>query len=389
MPRRARPSVSSVAWAVCLLSLAGLFAPGFAGHSGVDWEGVGWAVAWCGFPVAGAVIVARRPQNHVGLAMMGTGVALAVGDATDAIVPRDYASTAHHSVLSQIALNVHNWAYAPAYVLIIMVPLLFPQGRFTRRWRIVAWLLGLDLIPLVLALATRARVHVPGDNRSVPNPFHLAIGDRLAGVVPLLTMLIVLTGAAAVIGSAVRYWRSAGVERLQRKWVAFTLVTAAVVFVGALLANTDTRLGSALSLLALTIGISGTGAAITTAILRHHLYDIDRLVSRTVSYAVVTALLVAVYVGLVTLATKALNVRTSLGVATATLAAAALFNPLRGRVQRVVDRRFNRARYDAARVADAFAAHVRDAVTLETVRAELASTVQKTVEPAHVSVWLA
>ena len=389
MTLRTRSATSVTVWAVCLLSLVGLFAQAFAGHRGVDWEGIGWAIAWCGFPIAGAVIIARRPQNHVGLAMVGTGVALAIGDTTDALVPHDYATTSHHSALAQVALNVNNWVYAPAYLLIILVPLLFPQGRFTRRWRIAAWALTADLVVLVIALATRSRLHVPRNGHSVLNPFHQAFGDRMQVLVPGLTLVLVLAGVSAVVWSAVRYWRSRGIERLQRKWVAYTVMSAGVVFVAALVADPATTVGSGLSLVALTIGISGTGAAITTAVLRHHLYDIDRLVSRTVSYAVLTALLVTVYIGLVTVATKAMNVKTSLGVAAATLIAAALFNPLRLRVQRLVDRRFNRARYDAARVVDAFAAHVRDAVALETVREELATTVQTTMEPAHVSVWIA
>jgi hypothetical protein len=113
------------------------------------------------------------------------------------------------------------------------------------------------------------------------------------------------------------------------------------------------------------------------------------LVSRTVSYGVVSGSLVAVYAGLVTFATKSMNMHATWVVAAATLAVAAMFNPLRRRVQRAVDHRFNRARYDAARVVDAFAAHVRDAMAYEAVREELAMTVQKTVQPAHVSVWIA
>ena len=388
MTGRAHPAVGLTAVAVCVLSLVGLFSPAFLDASNVDWQGIGWALAWCGFPIAGAVIVARRPQNHIGLAMVGTGVALAIGDTTDVLVPRDYATATHHSALSQIALNVHSWVYAPGYLLIIMVPLLFPQGRFTRRWRIVAWALAVDLVLVALAVATRPKVQVPQGNRSVPNPFHHPIGDALQPLVPALTLVLVASGIAAIVWSAVRYWKSRGVERLQRQWVAYTVMSAGGVFVGALIADPATTLGSALSLLALTIGISGTGAAIATAVFRYHLYDIDRLVSRTVSYAVVTGLLLGFYLGVVTLTSRAMSLRSSWAVAAATLATAALFNPLRRRVQRTVDHRFNRARFDATQVVDAFAAHVREAVALDTVHEELTRTVLKTVQPAHVSVWL-
>jgi hypothetical protein len=387
--RHTRPLTAVAAWAVCLVSLVGLFLVAFVGQPGVDWEGVGWAAAWCGFPIAGAAIVARRPQNHVGLAMVGTGVALAIGDTSNALVPRDYLTTVHHSFLVQVALDVNNWIFAPAYLLIILVPLLFPQGRFTRRWRPVVWALSVDMGLLVFAMATRSQLHLPRNGHSVANPFHLAIGDRLQGLVPAMTFALVLAGISAVAWSGWRLWRSKGIERLQRKWVAFTITSASAVFVAAAITDPATTLGSALSLVALTIGISGTGAAITTAVFRHHLYDIDRLVSRTVSYAVLTALIVAVYVGLVALATQAMHITTSFGVAAATLVAAAMFNSLRSRIQRVVDRRFNRSRYDAARVVDAFAAHVRVSVALETVREELATTVHEAVQPAHLSVWIA
>jgi hypothetical protein len=128
-----------------------------------------------------------------------------------------------------------------------------------------------------------------------------------------------------------------------------------------------------------------SGAATEFGILRYRLYDIDRIISRTLAYALVTGVLAGVYAGLV-LATKVLSVHTP--VAAATLAAAALFNPLRRRVQNIVDRRFNPARYDADRIIAGFAARLKDAVDLDAVRADLASSVQQTLEPAHISVWI-
>jgi hypothetical protein len=125
------------------------------------------------------------------------------------------------------------------------------------------------------------------------------------------------------------------------------------------------------------------------AILKYRLYDIDRILSRTLAYAIVTGLLVGVYAGLVLLATRVLSFSSPVAVAASTLAAAALFNPVRRRVQRAVDRRFNRARYDADRMVTEFAARLQDAVDLESVRADLAGVVQQALEPAHVSVWIA
>ena len=123
--------------------------------------------------------------------------------------------------------------------------------------------------------------------------------------------------------------------------------------------------------------------------LRYRLFDIDRVISRTLAYAIVTGLLVGVYAGIVLLATEVLRFhRSTVAVAVATLAAAALFNPVRRRVQKVVDRRFNRARYDADRIIAAFAARLQDAVDLDAVRADLASSVRQTLEPAHISLWI-
>ena len=124
------------------------------------------------------------------------------------------------------------------------------------------------------------------------------------------------------------------------------------------------------------------------AILKYRLYDIDRIISRTLAYAIVTGLLIGLYAGLVLLATQVLSLHTPVAVAASTLAAAALFNPLRRRVQQLVDRRFNRARYDAEQTAAAFAARLKDAVDLDSVRDDLARTVHQALEPAHVSVWI-
>jgi hypothetical protein len=129
-------------------------------------------------------------------------------------------------------------------------------------------------------------------------------------------------------------------------------------------------------------------AAVAVAVLRYRLYDIDRVLSRTLAYAIVTGLLAGIYAGLVLLATQVLRFSSPVAVAAATLAAAALFNPIRRRVQHAVDRRFNRARYDADRTVAAFAARLKDAVDLDAVRGDLATVVQTALEPAHVSVWI-
>lgn len=177
--------------------------------------------------------------------------------------------------------------------------------------------------------------------------------------------------------------RSAGERRQQLKWL---MGGAALALAGlALIAFGPAQVGAAgvpaLALAALPVSI-GVG------ILKYHLYDIDRVISRTLAYALVTGVLVGVYAALVLLATEVLSVSSPVGVAASTLAVAALFRPLRRRVQRTVDRRFNRARYHADQTVAAFAARLKDAVDLDAVRGDLAAAVQKALEPAHVSVWI-
>jgi hypothetical protein len=174
-------------------------------------------------------------------------------------------------------------------------------------------------------------------------------------------------------------WRRAGGERRQQlKWLAS----------GAAVAVFSILLGILIGSVVPLVGLAALPAAIGLAILKYRLYDIDRLISRTLAYAIITGLLVGVYAGLVLLATQLLHVHTPVAVAASTLAAAALFNPLRLRVQHVVDRRFNRARYDADQTVAAFAARLKDAVDLDSVRDDLATVVQQALEPDHLSVWI-
>jgi hypothetical protein len=178
-------------------------------------------------------------------------------------------------------------------------------------------------------------------------------------------------------------WRQAdGVHRQQLKWLASGAAVALTVGVwGSAFTSGVVSYLLAATLIALPISI-GVG------ILRYRLYEIDRIISRTLSYAIVTGLLIGVYTGLVLLATHLLTFSSSAAVAVSTLVAAALFNPLRRRVQHAVDRRFNRTRYDADRTVAAFAARLKDAVDLDSVQNDLTGVVQRTLEPAHVSVWV-
>ena len=200
----------------------------------------------------------------------------------------------------------------------------------------------------------------------------------LTGVFFLLSAALLVSVAALVV----RFAKSSGEERLQLKWCAAAALLLVVVFVASIWTN------SAVVNVLQSLAFVCLWTAIAIAVLKYRLYEIDQIISRTLAYAIVTGLLVGVYAGLVLLATQVLSLHTPVAVAVSTLAAAALFNPLRQRMQRVVDRRFNRARYDADQTIAAFAASLKDTVDLDSVRGDLATAVHQALEPAHVSVWI-
>jgi len=280
------------------------------------------------------------------------------------------------------------WAGWTLTVILGMVPLLFfltlllfPDGRLpSPRWRPVVW------VAVISGLAAMVCPAVSDVNFSSNFP---KLRDPVMLVAPLRTVnnaatgiqaLLFLAAAAALI---VRFRRSGQEQRLQLKWFMYaSAVSALVVFAASVLSRKGPlpEFEIVVPLIPATVGV---------AILKYRLYEIDRLISRTLAYAVVTGLLIGVYAGLVIVATQVFRFRTPVAVAASTLVVAALFSPLRRRVQHVVDRRFNRVRYDADQTVAAFAAQLRDAVDLDTVRADLLAAVNSAVEPAYISVWIA
>jgi hypothetical protein len=276
--------------------------------------------------------------------------------------------------------------------------LLFPDGRLTRGWRIVMWayvavscLLTVGLLGVVAGDMVGRPVSVGGNGepvRALSAPAVLTVASRA------LTVSLPVFWVSFVVRQ-VRSWRAvrrageAGAERRQQlKW----LMSGSVVTVLGLAGIFGFGFSSNPVVFALDVisffATFALPAAISVAILRYRLYEIDRIISRTLAYTIVTGLLVGVYAGLVLLATQVLGVHTPVAVAAATLAAAALFNPLRRRVQQAVDRRFNRARYDAEQTVAAFAARLKDATDLDSVRDDLTGVVHQALEPAHISVWV-
>ena len=220
----------------------------------------------------------------------------------------------------------------------------------------------------------------------------LAAIDHPTGWFAAAQILFGIAGVPALVCAVARQvltWRrSSGERRQQLKWLASGAIVAGICLVLSLLPAGSTTPVARLVSNVLLIGVAALPVSIGVAILKYRLYDIDRIISRTLAYALVTGLLVGLYAGLVLLATRVLSVDSPVAVAASTLVAAAVFNPLRRRVQRAVDRRFNRARYDADQTVTVFAARLKDAVDLESVQADLAGIVQQTLEPDHVSLWI-
>jgi len=345
----------------------------------------------------GVVVARRQPGNPLGWMFLVLAALLALGPAAGAYAVLSY-RLGHHLPLAVAAVFLALY-WCPVIVTLPLVILLFPDGRLpSPRWRPVLWgyLAVAACWPVsVYAVAVRAvatgDVHIVsgGDLGAVDYPAGSSawLGSAEAVILPVLAVFWLVFVARQVLS-----WRRADGERRQQlKWLmsgaAVCMAATAVIAVwGTLDASPSPTVQAVLNVV--TIGLLALPVSIGVAILRYRLYDIDRLISRTLAYAIVTGLLVGVYAGLVLLATGVFRFHSAVAVAAATLAAAALFNPLRRRVQLVVDRRFNRARYDADRTVAAFAARLKDAVDLDSVRDDLAGVVHRALEPAHVSVWI-
>ena len=281
-----------------------------------------------------------------------------------------------------------------------LVILLFPEGRLpSRRWR---WPVAANLAAGAIAFAGllalaasalighRVNAHTlsPGGGSLLVNqPAATAWLNSIGGPFLVTSGLLILAAVAHQIAS---YRRSVGVRRQQLKalMAGGAVCALAVAVFASGTAHAGSTLASQLWSQVPWIALAALPISISVAILKHRLYEIDRLVSRTLSYAILTALLAATFIGLIALTTNTLALSGRVGVAASTLAAAALFNPLRLRVQRLVDRRFNRARYDAEATVASFTARLRDAVEIDAIRTDLLEAVNRAVQPTHASLWI-
>lgn len=365
-------TVMLVSWAV---SIVGVFALHLSVSDLILWPAV------ASFVVSGWILAVRRPGNPVGWLLLMTSVGL---------------SFLPWSVLSawmlQDGIDLGRWTGGlsnASFVfdvggLALLLPLVFPDGRLPsdrRRWRIV---LIADVLYMVFAIANLfdvGPIDLPGKHRPL-NPFGLPHAKTALGIVISLCIPCLLTGFVGSFAALIVRWRSADEgRRAQLKWVILALVVAPVPFIlhDVWSAGSDTLMTFVLPLVPVAIAVS---------VLRYRLYEIDRIVSRTVTYAAVTALVVVPYVLLV-LAASRIGSGSSVTVAALTLLALAAVRPAHRRLQRVIDRRFNRERYDTAATVDAFALRLRDTVDPDVVTGDLLSVAAQAMQPSTMSLWVA
>ena len=348
-------------------------------------------------PVAaiGTLVAARRPGNPLGWLMLGAGLLFTVNDGAVAYSILDYRLHQGTLPLGRVAIALEP-AWAGGLVLLTGFLWLFPDGHLpSGRWRRVGGTLfwaglvyaALAFVPSVIAACAQP-LSVTADGTpaaldELTGPFLIwAIFDNI-GFFALL-----ISWVAWLVVQVPKYRKSNAERRLQFKWLYSGIVVFIISLTVTLLQGNSPSPGWRVISTVAAVGLAALPLAVGIGILKFRLYEIDRIISRTVSYALVTGLIIGVYVGVVTLATKVLPFPGSVGVAASTLIAAVLFNPLRKRIQRIVDRRFNRAHYDAEATVAAFAGLLRGSVDLPSMERELTAAVHQAFEPVHVSVWL-
>lgn len=395
MTRRKAPVLGGLVLLICASAYAVALVAFFMSGATLDQQ-LTTLVQLAGFfayPVVGSLIVSRRPSNRVGWIFCAIGLGTATTALSAGYVTHALVANADAQLATGIIDALGNSVWSCNIGLGTLLLLLFPDGRpLSRRWGLVYRAVVVTTVAVSLAgLLQPGPLETDG---RVVNPFGVAFAKPALVTVDfvghLLLPPLVLLAIASVI---VRYRRAAGIQRQQIKWFAFGAASmAALITITVIVAPNQTSplgtFGFALAFAMLPVG-AGTG------VLRHRLYDIDVIINRTLVYGALTAILAAIYfgcvIGLQRLATGLAGKEAGgnpLIVVLSTLLIAALFTPLRRRVQKTIDRRFYRAKYDAAKTLERFGQSLRAEVELEGLRTHLLAAVEETMQPAHVSLWL-
>jgi hypothetical protein len=327
------------------------------------------------FGVVGYLVASRQRRNPIGWILLALALLFLLASDAGQYAVMAYRQ-GYHLPLPRVAVFLAAWWIWLAVLLPLPVGL-FPDGQLSRRWRLILYGYLAVCLGLLMTLTARDVAGIGAHRIRIDSTGELASTGSPSGIAGVLYGLLLTFCLIWVVRPLLDFRRSTGVHRQQLKWL--------------LAGGTICLAGFALTLAGLSIAFAGILAlplAMGVGILRYRLYEIDRIISRTLSYTLLTGLLVGIFAGLVLLTTRVLPFSSPVGVAASTLVAAGLVSPLRVRLQRLVDRRFNRARYDAETTVAAFAARLRDAVDVDTVLAELAAAAGRSLEPAHFTVWV-
>ncbi len=358
-----------------------------ASHSGAVWWIVAWTVPWLLAAGLGALLCTRVPGNTISWLLLLMGLSQAVGFFLDAYSARALGlpgRLAAGAAASQIE-------FLPVIAFVPPLLLLFPDGHLASpRWRPVARAWAATLVVGLTASTLQAGPGLTNSDPSQANPYGLQgeLGTAMAtisGLAYVATGCLLLAAAVSLVG---RYRRARGDVRQQLKWFALGASSLALAAFVTLPMTPNAPLSASVWVMAATITIGSIGIAV----LRHRLYEIDVIIRRTLVYASLIGLLAALYLGGIFLSDRALQAVTgqssALAVTISTLVVAAAFQPLRTRIQRLVDRRFYRAKYDANRTLEAFASRLRDQLDLDALHSEVLDVVRATVQPRTASLWL-
>ena len=377
---RAIRGLAWAAWSVCILLILSALITWFLGGGNllVHPSILLTSIAFACFGTVGALIALQRPKNTIGwifcLVGIGTGITDFSGAYTSFVTAHGHAFLPGSGIFNWLGDTIWplNWG-----LMLVFLPLLFPNGHLlTRRWRFVSWLAALMIL---LSMLTSQLVYVgPASSAS--------FWSNLGSFINLLELPLTIAALASLV---LRFRQARERERQQIKWLAYGTTIMVMLIVGGVLLLPNLN---GLFQLIFSIAIICLPLSIGISILRHQLYDIDVLINRTLVYATLTALLALIYFGLIfalqDLLGAIIKFNNDVTIVISTLSIAALFQPLRARLQRVIDRRFYRRKYDAARTLAAFSATLRDEVDLYQLRQHLLTILEETVQPTHVSLWL-
>jgi hypothetical protein len=353
----------------------------------VPFEGL-FALSLFAFPTVGVVVASRQPHNPIGWIFLAVGIPFGLSG-----LAHEYATYALFTKPGSLpGAEVMAWLaswlfFPPLFAAPAFLFLLFPEGKvLSSRWRLVGWVAGIGIASIVLLAFAPGQLTEP-PFEDVVNPLGVKSAEPILNLVgPVGWASIILSILAATASTLIRFRRAKRQERQQLKWMASAAALFALAFVG----GGFLPGGEEIAQLAILITYAGIPVAAGVAILRYRLYEIDRILNRALVYGALTALLAAAYFGIVVALQNLIPGAgdSDLTVAGSTLAVAALFRPLRARVQGFIDRRFYRRRYDAQRTLETFSSRLREDVDLDHLSRDLLGVIRETMQPAHASLWL-